>query len=66
MRERDELWKRNSFGNDDGILMWNRDKQGNAMKIAFTMKFQWEKDKYSTPLNIQNPSVESRFGEEKM
>ena len=26
MRERDELWKRNSFGGDDEIPMWNRDK----------------------------------------
>ena len=25
-RERDELWKRNSFGDDDEIPMWNRDK----------------------------------------
>ena len=64
--ERDELWKRNSFDDDDEIPMWNRDSYGNAMKIAFTMKFQWEPDQYSTALNIQNPSVESRFWEEKI
>ena len=45
--------------------MWNRDKYGNAMKIAFTLKFQWEPDQYSTELNIQNPGVESRFWEAK-
>ena len=66
--------------------MWNKDKYGNAMRIAFTMKFRrgkeiiariaiklksmmkfrWERDKYSTPLNIQNPSVESLvLGREK-
>ena len=53
------------IGEDDEIPMWKRDKYGNAMKIAFMMKFQWETDKYSTALNIQNPSVESRFWEEK-
>ena len=49
----------------DGIPRWNRDKYRNAMKIAFTMKFQWETDQYSTELNIRNPSVESRSWEEK-
>ena len=34
MPERDELWKRNSFGDNDEIPMWNRDKYGNAMRIA--------------------------------
>ena len=53
------------IGVDDEIPRWNRDKYRNAMKIAFTMKFQWETGQYSTALNIQNPSVESRFWEEK-
>ena len=65
MREQDELWKRNSIGGVSEIPKQERDKSGNAMKIAFMMKFQWETDKYSTALNIQNPSVESRFWEEK-
>ena len=79
MQERDQLWKSTLIGDDDEIPMWNRDKCGNAMRIAFTMefrrgkeiiariaikpksmmKFRWKRDKYSTPLNIQNPSVES-------
>ena len=46
MRERDELWKRNSFGDDDEIPMWNRDKYGNAMRIAFVAKFQMRKRDY--------------------
>ena len=46
--------------------MRERDKYGNAMKIAFMMKFQWETDNYSTALNIQNLSVESRFWEEEI
>ena len=33
MRERDELWKRNSFGDNGEIPMWNRDKYGNAMGL---------------------------------
>ena len=66
MRERDELWKRNSFGDDDEIPMWNRDKYGNAMRIAFMAQFQWETDQYSTKLNIQSPSIESRFWKEKI
>ena len=53
------------IGDDDEIPRWNRDNCGNAMRIALVTKFQWERDKYSTPLNIQNPSVESRFWEEK-
>ena len=65
MREGDELWKHNSFGDGDEIPMWNRDKYGNAMRIAFMVKFQWETDQYPTLLNIQNPSVESRSWEEK-
>ena len=36
-----------------------------VMKLKSMMKFQWETDQYSTALNIQNPSVESRFWEEK-
>ena len=36
-----------------------------AIKLKSMMKFQWEPDQYSTELNIQNPSVESRFWEEK-
>ena len=44
MRERDELWKRNSFDDDDEIPMWNRNKYGNAMKIAFMVKFQCGKE----------------------
>ena len=44
MRKRDELWKRNSFGEYGKIPMWNRDKYGNAMKLAFTMKFQCGKE----------------------
>ena len=74
------------IGYGDEIPRWKRDKYGNAMRIAFAvkfqggketiagvaikpesrMKFQWETDQYSTALNIQNPSVESRFWEEKM
>ena len=38
----------------------------NAMRVAFVMKFQWGADQYSTALNIQNPSVESRLWEEKV
>ena len=34
MREGDELWKHNSFGDGDEIPMWNRDKYGNAMRIC--------------------------------
>ena len=40
MRERDELRRRNSFGDKGEIPMWNRDKYGNAMRIAFMVKFQ--------------------------
>ena len=85
MWNRDKLWKRNSFGDDDEIPMrekrqlrkckwiciydeiprWKRDNYRNADGFAFMMKFQWETDQYSTTLNIQNPSVESRFWEEK-
>ena len=64
-RGRDKLWKSSLNGNDDEISMWNRGKRGNAMRIAFMTKFQCGKDKYSTALNIQNPSVETRFWEEK-
>ena len=46
------------IGVDDEIPRWNRDKYRNAMRIAFMMEFQWERDKYSTPLNIQKPSVD--------
>ena len=86
MRERDGLQECNSFGNGDGIPKWNRDKCGNAMRIAFTMefrrgkeiiariamkpksmmKFRWERDKYSTPLNIQKSALNPQFWEEKM
>ena len=63
---RDKFWKCNLNGTDDEIPMWNRDKYGNAMRIAFMLKFQWERDQYSTALNIQNPSVESRSWKRKM
>ena len=52
-------------GNDDEFPRWKRDNSGKANGFAFVTKFQWERDKYSTPLNIQNPSVESRLWEEK-
>ena len=63
--EKRQLWKCRRICICDEIPMRERDKCGNAMRIAFMMKFQWERDKYSTPLNIQNPSVESRSREEK-
>ena len=44
MRERDNLLKCNLFDGHDGIPMWNRDKHGNAMGIAFTVKFQCGKE----------------------
>ena len=45
--------------------MWERDYCGSVIKSTETMEFRWEKDQYSTELNIQNPSVESRIWEEK-
>ena len=64
-------WKRENYGNANGfaftmkfqcrkeIIAWI------VIKTESMMKFQWERDKYSTPLNVQKPSVESRFWEEK-
>ena len=39
---------------------------GIAIKPKSMMKFQWETDQYSTALNIQKPSVNPQFWEEKM
>ena len=60
------MWKCNLIGDDDEIPRWNRDKCENAMRIAFVAKFQWERDKYSTPLNIQKPAVNPDRGKRKM
>ena len=66
------MWKRDKYGNAMQIAFmmkipkWKRDYCGKAVRSTAVMKFQWETDKYSTALNIQNPSVESRFWEEKM
>ena len=38
---------------------------GIAIKLKIMMKFQWERDKHSTSLNVQNLVVESRIWEEK-
>ena len=54
MRERDKLWKRNLICKYNEIPKWKRDYCGNAIKPKVMVKFQWERDKYSTALNIQN------------
>ena len=43
-RGRDKLWKSSLNGNDDEIPMGNRDKYGNAMEIAFTIRFRSGKE----------------------
>ena len=43
MWERDELWRRDSFGDDDKIPTWNRDKCGNAMESHLRQSFKMEK-----------------------
>ena len=64
-------WKRDNYGNANGfafVMKFQCGKEiivGNAVKPKSMMKFQWETDQYSTELNIQKPSVESRFWEEK-
>ena len=54
------------IGDDGEIPMRKRDKLWKRNLLAMATKFQWETDQYSTELNIQNPSVESRFWEEKI
>ena len=49
----------------DEIPMWKRDYGGNTIKYKEVMKFQWERGKYSTALNIQKPIVNPQFWEEK-
>ena len=65
-RNRDRFWKCNLVGTNDEFPPWKRDNYGNAIRIAFMTKFQWETDQYSTKLNIQSPSIESRFWKEKI
>ena len=44
MREKDELQKCNQSVDGDEIPRWNRDKDGNAITIAFIMEFQSGKE----------------------
>ena len=65
------MWNRDKCGNANGFAFVTKFQCGKetsagiAIKSQGMMKFQWETDQYSTALNIQNPSVESRFWEEK-
>ena len=63
---RDRLWKCNQFAFTVKFQCGKETIAGVAIKPESMMKFQRETDQYSTALNIQNPSVESRFWEEKM
>ena len=66
------MWNRDKCGNAMRIAFTMKFQSGketnveNVIKSTEAMKFQRERDKYSTSLNIQNPSVGSRFWEEKM
>ena len=60
------MWKCNEiaftvkFQSGKEIIAWI------AIKPESMMKFRWERDKYSTSLNIQKPALNLWFWEEKM
>ena len=66
------MWNRDKYGNAMKIAFTVKfhcgleTNCGDVIKSTETMKFQGETDQYSTSLNIQNPSVESRSWKRKM